>query len=86
MPIYEYRCRACSREFELLVLKTTIAECPECRSVELEQLISGFAVSSDGIQKANIQAARRQTAASTSYRDQKKAETESVIASIKEHG
>ncbi len=47
MPIYEYECRQCGEQFELLVLKTTVASCPACQSQELEQLISGFAVSSE---------------------------------------
>ncbi len=86
MPLYEYRCGKCSKEFELLVLKSVSVECPLCRSQELEQLISGFAVSSDGIRRSNIQTARRQNAASGSYRDEKQAEKESTTASIKEHG
>jgi putative FmdB family regulatory protein len=85
MPIYEYQCRRCSEQFELLVLKSTVAACPSCHSPDLEQLLSGFAVSSDGIRKANIQAARRQTAASTGYRDQKKAEAESLTKAINDH-
>jgi putative FmdB family regulatory protein len=59
MPIYEYQCRKCSNQFELLVLKATVVECPTCQSQDLEQLLSGFAVSSDGIRSANAQNARR---------------------------
>jgi putative FmdB family regulatory protein len=81
MPIYEYECRKCGHQFELLVLKDTVAACPECRSKKLEQLLSGFAVSSESISKANVQAARRKLATSSNYRDQKVAEAEE----IKEH-
>jgi putative FmdB family regulatory protein len=48
MPIYEYECRACGHRFEMLVLANTSPACPECKSADLEQQISLFAVSSDG--------------------------------------
>jgi putative FmdB family regulatory protein len=78
VPIYEYRCRHCSEEFELLVLKSTVAACPSCESNDLEQLLSGFAVSSDGIRRANVKAARRATLASNNYKDEKIAQAEYV--------
>ena len=81
MPIYEYACRGCGHQFELLVLKGTVAECPACQSRELGQLVSGFAVSSEEISKANAKAARRKIASSSNYRDQRMAEAEE----IKEH-
>ena len=81
MPIYEYECRGCGHQFELLVLKGTVAECPECKSKKLEQLLSGFAVSSEGIRMANVANARRKLATSSNYKDQKIAEAEE----IKEH-
>ena len=81
MPIYEYECRNCGNQFEMLVLAKTVASCPACQSQELEQLISGFAVSSESIRQANVQAARRKLATSKNYRDQKVAEAEE----IKEH-
>jgi len=78
MPIYEYECRGCGHYFELLVLKGTVALCPECQSQDLEQLLSGFAVSSDSITRANVKAARQQYAASKNYRDQKVAEADEI--------
>ncbi len=41
MPIYEYHCKACDREFELLVLSRdeTVA-CPECGATNLQRLLS----------------------------------------------
>jgi putative FmdB family regulatory protein len=81
MPIYEYECRRCGRQFELLVLKTTVAACPGCKSRKLEQLLSGFAVSSQTISEANVRDARRKLATSSNYRDQKVAEADE----IKEH-
>ena len=85
MPIYDYRCRVCGQEFELLVLKGTVAACPSCQGQELEQMISGFAVSSKEISQANVKAARRQIAASSDYRDKKVAEAEEIREHSHEH-
>ena len=80
MPIFDYKCRSCGHEFELIVLRTTPA-CPSCESGDLEQLVSGFAVSTESIRQSNLQAARRKLKSSANYRDQKVAEAEE----IKEH-
>ncbi len=46
MPIYEYTCKKCSKNFELLVRESTVLECPTCGSRELKKEFSAFAVSS----------------------------------------
>ena len=77
MPIYEYQCRKCTNEFELLILKGSPAPaCPACQSEEIEQLLSGFAVSSDGISQSRLQAARRKLSGSSQVKDQKVAEAD----------
>ena len=78
MPIFEYECRGCGSQFELLVLAHTAAACPSCESQDLDQLLSGFAVSSESTRQSNLQAARRQLAASSNLRDQKVAEAEEI--------
>ena len=78
MPIYEYTCRGCAHQFELLVLRGTVAACPKCESQDLEQMLTGFAVSSDGIRQANAKAARRAAVRSKNYLDQKVAEAEYI--------
>jgi len=51
MPIYEYRCEACSRKFEVL---TRYAErdraqvCPACESTKTRVLVSSFAFAGAG--------------------------------------
>jgi putative FmdB family regulatory protein len=40
MPLYEYNCPACSKEFELLVRGAEKPACPECGSARLEKLLS----------------------------------------------
>ena len=51
MPIFEYRCSDCQVEFEKIVLrKGENPACPQCESLEVEQLLSSFAVASpDGM-------------------------------------
>lgn len=74
MPIYEYECRACGNQFELLVLPATKRLCSSCRSDNLERLLSRFAVNSDGTRKVNIESGRK--AKQREWRDQKPAESE----------
>ena len=42
MPTYEYRCNACSHEFETLQSSTAgaLRKCPSCGKLKLERLIS----------------------------------------------
>jgi putative FmdB family regulatory protein len=47
MPLYEYRCRDCDHDFELLVRESTAVECPACHGSHLEKQLSVFAVGSD---------------------------------------
>ena len=46
MPLYEYRCRGCEAEFELLILGETVPACPGCSSGELDKLVSAPSVRS----------------------------------------
>ena len=85
MAIYEYQCGSCSKQFELLVRSSTVVACPFCESRQLEQLLSEFAVSSQGTRDTNLQGARRQISGSTNYRDQKKAESESYTRAVNDH-
>ncbi|MEX8518162.1 MAG: zinc ribbon domain-containing protein [Leptothrix sp. (in: b-proteobacteria)] len=43
MPIYDYHCKACAADFELLVRSSTVPACPKCSSTELEKTISPIA-------------------------------------------
>jgi putative FmdB family regulatory protein len=78
MPIYDYRCRGCGERFELIVLKGTVIACPSCQSQDLEQQVSGFAVSTAAISKANVKAARRQYIGSNDVRDKRISEAEHI--------
>jgi putative FmdB family regulatory protein len=48
MPIYEYECGGCGKEFEALVRSDTVPECPDCHSTELKKMLSVFATASSG--------------------------------------
>lgn len=62
MPLYEYECRGCGHRFEALVRSSDKDKpaCPSCRSSDLEQMLSLFAVSSEATRQSNLQSARRQ--------------------------
>ena len=55
MPLYEYRCAGCGSEFELLIRGSATPVCPSCGSVDLERILSMFAVSSEGTQRRSRQ-------------------------------
>jgi len=59
MPIFEYHCRSCEHDFELLVLKGTAIECPKCQSADLERLLSIPAVKSDSTHALAMKAAKK---------------------------
>ncbi|HTT07833.1 MAG TPA: zinc ribbon domain-containing protein [Gammaproteobacteria bacterium] len=44
MPIYEYECDKCGRQFETLVRADAQAQCPGCGSHALHKQMSAFAV------------------------------------------
>jgi putative FmdB family regulatory protein len=54
LPIFEYRCRACDERFEALVLPSMqdAPACPSCNSLDLEKMLSLFAVDSEGTRQS----------------------------------
>ena len=40
MPIYEYHCKSCLRDFEELVFGGELPECPHCHSSNTEKMVS----------------------------------------------
>ena len=43
MPLYEYACQACEKQFETLVRAGETPECPVCHGTALERRFSVFA-------------------------------------------
>jgi putative FmdB family regulatory protein len=59
MPIYEYRCRECDHQFEILQRLGEGADdlaCPRCDRHELEKLFSTFAACGDSQAPATMPA------------------------------
>jgi len=61
--LYDYACKQCGREFEVLIRagETKTLHCPDCRSTEVERLLSNFAVSSEATRKASFGRAKEQS-------------------------
>ncbi len=60
MPIFEYACKGCGKEFEALVRPNTEAPaCPACKSTELEKLISTPAIKSESTHGLALKAAKK---------------------------
>jgi putative FmdB family regulatory protein len=66
MPIYDFHCRACGRPQD-----HDATRCPSCQSVDLERLLSSFAVST---------AEKTQAAAKQSRQRQINANKEKLVA------
>ena len=62
MPIFEYACRACQRQFEAVVRTGDVPACPKCGAADLEKLISSFAVDSPTSRSLSMKAIRKTNA------------------------
>lgn len=65
MPIHEYACRDCQRDFEVLVRHDTVLQCPACRSTSLERRLSVFATTASGLTGATALPSRDFSACGT---------------------
>ncbi len=50
MPIYEFTCKSCNEQFEVLVRNNEQPSCPRCGTDQLERLLSTIAAHSAGNQ------------------------------------
>jgi putative FmdB family regulatory protein len=84
MPLYEYKCRDCSAEFEVLRRTTEPPRCPSCGRGDLQQLLSSFAVNSPERSRAVLAKARKQYQASRGRHEQLRHEREEVREHLRE--
>jgi putative FmdB family regulatory protein len=63
MPIFEYTCRGCANEFELLVRRNVTPACPKCGCEELERKLSFQVARSDTTRDIVKRETRRRDAA-----------------------
>lgn len=54
MPIYEYVCQDCGHEFEKLVRSSTVPNCPQCDSAQLQKRLSVFATATSAAVAAPV--------------------------------
>jgi putative FmdB family regulatory protein len=83
MPIYEFKCRACSHGFEALVRRGDSPDCPECGAEDLETLISLPAVSTQKTRDRSFAKARQRGESLRKEKAQAQAEYEHNY--IKDH-
>jgi putative FmdB family regulatory protein len=69
MPIYDFKCRSCSNQFEALVLKKTPV-CPKCSSEDLERLLSMPVVRSEGTHQRVMSSAKKQEMRTSAEKEQ----------------
>jgi len=48
MPLFDFICHACGKEFEILLMGKDRPVCPHCQSKDLEKKMSAFSVRTDG--------------------------------------
>ena len=62
MPLYDYHCKSCDAEFELLVRSSTVPTCPKCGATELERAVSRIAPAGkiEAIRSSNRRQAARE--------------------------
>lgn len=88
MPIYEYVCDVCTHRFEQLVMPAHARlavdrTCPSCRSSQVKQVPSLFAVDSESTRQMNKNQGRR--VAQKDLNDQKHAEMEAIVHHHRDH-
>jgi putative FmdB family regulatory protein len=48
MPIFEYHCNECDKDFEILIMGDEEVSCPDCAGKDVSKLLSTFSHKSEG--------------------------------------
>lgn len=72
MPIFDYRCRSCGADFELLVRSASVPTCPRCGSQALDRQVS--APAAPGKSQGIIASARKAAAKEGHFSNYSRAE------------
>jgi len=83
MPIYEYKCRHCSHQFEKLVRNNEAPLCPSCQTAELERVVTAPGISTQKSRNYTHGIARR--AAGSIKKEQDHAQREYERNYLKDH-
>ena len=82
--MYEFRCRTCETEFEVLVRGTDVPVCPSCGGRDLERLLSTFAVSSAERSRASLAAAQKRYRQSKNRQEKVRHQAEEMREHVQE--
>jgi putative FmdB family regulatory protein len=63
MPIYEYTCKGCDHEFELLIRHNTTVTCPSCQGEDIERQLSLSTIKSSSTHGLAMRAAKKRDVA-----------------------
>jgi len=81
MPIYEYECKKCGHQMEVLqrMSDDPLKDCPECNKPEMKKLISaaGFRLSGSGLYETDFKSGNKKNLSSKDSAASPKKETKS---------
>jgi putative FmdB family regulatory protein len=59
VPLFDFRCKNCGKEFEALVRSGDAPRCPDCAAVDLEKQLPTFALSTEERRAAAVKKERK---------------------------
>jgi putative FmdB family regulatory protein len=59
MPLYDFHCRGCGHDFEMLVRPGHVSRCPSCNGTDLERQLPIVAVSTEERRRASVKKERK---------------------------